>query len=252
MVGKSTNYIVATHATSIRKKREKINNYHGCTDVVQVIDLTREISSTSRVFPGYPRPTFIKWSKFEVHGYDSEVLFLSTHTETHIDSPSHFSPGGKSIDQINAVRFYCKDALLLRVAKGSNESINHQDIIDAGLNLKPNDTLVIDTGWQSRYMKGKEQENDHVMSNPGLGEDATQFLVDRRVNAVAIDTPSIDTGNNSRLTSHKQLLSNDILVIENLCNLERIETGVSFTFVFSPLKLRGATGSPLRAIAILE
>jgi kynurenine formamidase len=101
-------------------------------------------------------------------------------------------------------------------------------------------------------MKGKDQENDHVMSNPGLGEDATQFLVDRRVNAVAIDTPSIDTGNNSRLTSHKQLLSNDILVIENLCNLERIETGVSFTFVFSPLKLRGATGSPLRAIAILE
>jgi kynurenine formamidase len=180
-------------------------------------------------------------------------MFLSTHTETHIDSPSHFSPEGKSIDQIDAVRFVCKDALLLRVAKGSNERITRQNIIDAGLNVEPNGTLVIDTGWQTGCMKGdREQEDDHVMSNPGLGEDATQFLVDKRINAVAIDTPSIDIGNNSRLIAHKQLLSNDILVIENLCNLERIETGVSFTFVFSPLKLRGATGSPLRAIAILE
>src|SRR5690348_12487625 len=87
------------------------------SNVVQVIDLTLEISSRSRVFLGYPQPTFIKWSKFEVHGYDSEVVFLSTHTGTHIDSPSHFCPKGKSINQINADRFVCKNALLLRITK---------------------------------------------------------------------------------------------------------------------------------------
>lgn len=223
------------------------------SNVVQVIDLTLEISSRSRVFPGYPQPTFIKWSKFDVHGYDSEVVFLSTHTGTHIDSPSHFCPKGKSINQINADRFVCKNALLLRITKGPNESITRRDILDAGLNIKPNDTLVIDTGWQKAYTNGdRKMDEGYVINNPGLGEDASQFLLEKKINAVAIDTPSIDLGEDGVLTSHKQLLSNDILVIENLCNLEKIDIGSPFTFVFTPLKLKGATGSPLRAIAILE
>lgn len=198
-------------------------------------------------------PTFIKWSKFDVHGYDSEVVFLSTHTGTHIDSPSHFCPKGKSINQINADRFVCKNALLLRITKGPNESITRRDILDAGLNIKPNDTLVIDTGWQKAYTNGdRKMDEGYVINNPGLGEDASQFLLEKKINAVAIDTPSIDLGEDGLLTSHKQLLSNDILVIENLCNLEKIDIGSPFTFVFTPLKLKGATGSPLRAIAILE
>ena len=222
-------------------------------NVVRVIDLTLEISPRSKVFPGYPQPTFIKWSKFDVHGYDSEVVYLSTHTGTHIDSPSHFSPNGKSIDQINADRFVCNDALLLRITKEPNESITRQDISDAGLNIKPNDTLVIDTGWQTAYTNGdRNRDEDYVINSPGLREDASQFLVEKKINAVAIDTPSIDLAEAGALTSHKQLLSNDVLVIENLCNLERIDIGSPFTFVFTPLKLRGATGSPLRAIAILE
>ena len=231
----------------------KINNYTNVLNVVRIIDLTLEISPRSIVFPGYPQPTFIKWSKFDVHGYDSELVFLSTHTGTHIDSPSHFSANGKSIDQINADRFVCKDALLLRIRKGPDESITRQDILDAGLNIKRNDTLVIDTGWQTAYTNGdRKRDEEYVINNPGLGQDASQFLLEKKINAVAIDTPSIDVGENSVLTSHKQLLSNDILVIENLCNLENIDIGRPFTFVFTPLKLKGATGSPLRAIAILE
>jgi len=222
-------------------------------NAVQVIDLARQISSKSKVFPGYPQPAFMKWSKFDVHGYDSEVMFLSTHTETHIDSPSHFSPNGKSIDQIDANRFVCKDTLLLRITKGPNELITREDFIGARLNLKPNDTLVIDTGWQKRYINwNRKTEKNYFMNNPGLSEDASEFLLDKKISAVAIDTPSIDRGKDIKLTSHRRLLSNDVLVIENLCNLEQIDIGRSFTFVFTPLKLRGATGSPLRPIGIIE
>jgi kynurenine formamidase len=40
-----------------------------------------------------------------------------------------------------------------------------------------------------------------------------------------------------------------ILIIENLCNLEKINRN-RFTLVAIPLKLIGSTGSPVRAIGI--
>ena len=51
-----------------------------------MIDLTFGITSKLKVFPGSPQPSFIKWSKFDVHGYESEAMFLSTHTGTHLDA----------------------------------------------------------------------------------------------------------------------------------------------------------------------
>jgi kynurenine formamidase len=44
----------------------------------------------------------------------------------------------------------------------------------------------------------------------------------------------------------------DVLVIENLCNLEKVSNQQRFTFIVTPLKLVGATGSPIRAIGIIE
>jgi kynurenine formamidase len=38
---------------------------------------------------------------------------------------------------------------------------------------------------------------------------------------------------------------------ENLCNLDKV-VGKRFTFIGLPLKIRGGTGSPIRAIALLE
>jgi len=56
-------------------------------------------------------------------------------------------------------------------------------------------------------------------------------------------------GKDSRFLAHHILLSKDVLIVENLCNLEKI-SGVYFRLIVLPLKLRGATGSPVLAIAI--
>lgn len=69
--------------------------------------------------------------------------------------------------------------------------------------------------------------------------------------AIGIDCPSIDIGIDSGLIAHKMLLSNEILVIENLCNLYKF-TNEKFTLLIIPLKLAGASGSPIRAIGIEE
>jgi kynurenine formamidase len=99
-----------------------------------------------------------------------------------------------------------------------------------------------------------------MSENPGLSEQAARYLCRKKVNAVAIDCPSIDTAADSRFTAHHILLSNNILVVENLCNLDRItsrnrrsssSSSVTFTLIISPLKLGGATGSPARVLALL-
>src|SRR5919107_1201301 len=83
---------------------------------MQVIDLTMRITPSIRVFPGSPQPCFIPWSRFDLQGYDSEAMFMSTHTGTHVDAPSHFKPGLASIDMISSDRHIC-NALLIGVEK---------------------------------------------------------------------------------------------------------------------------------------
>jgi arylformamidase len=216
---------------------------------MKVIDLTLGISPNIKVFSDSPQPSFIKWSKFDIHGYDSEVMFLSTHTGTHMDAPSHFISGTATIDEIEVNRFVCNNALLLKIEKESNQTISRNDIIGCERDgdweeIKENDTIVFFTGWESQIEK-----DNYISDNPGLSSDAAKYLAEKKVNAVAIDSPSIDPGIDTSFKAHKILLSNNILIIENLCNLEKFHSR-RFTLIITPLKLIGISGSPVRAIGI--
>lgn len=214
---------------------------------MRVIDLTMRITPSIRVYPGSPQPSFIPWSKFDRHGYDSEAMFMSTHTGTHVDAPSHFKPGLASIDMISTDRLVC-NAVLIRAEKSANQLIEEQDL---GNQISEGDAVVIATGWEKR-----SSSRNYMSENPGLSEQAARYLARKRVNAVAIDCPSIDGGADSRFIAHNILLSCNILVVENLCNLNRVTSSRSrgsntFTLIISPLKLGGATGSPARVLALL-
>ncbi len=88
----------------------------------------------------------------------------------------------------------------------------------------------------------------YFTNNPGLSKSATDYLVSKKINLVGIDSPSIDLGIDKSFTAHKILAKNDILIVENLSNLEKIPN-LEFNFIILPLKLKDATGSPVRAIA---
>jgi arylformamidase len=225
---------------------------------MRVIDLTMSITPSIRVYPGSPQPSFIPWSKFDRHGYDSEAMFMSTHTGTHVDAPSHFKPGFASIDMISTDRLVC-NAILIRAKKRANQLIEQQDLDNH--QIRQGDAVVIATGWEKRSGR-----RNYMSENPGLSEQAARYLARKRVNAVAIDCPSIDAGTDSRFTAHNILLPRNILVVENLCNLDKVASSSSsssssgssnnnniptLTLIISPLKLRGATGSPARVLALL-
>jgi len=210
-----------------------------------ILDLTREIRTDTKVFPGSPLPKFITWNKMDIHNYHSEVMFMSTHTGTHMDAPSHFVNGVSSIDQIPVDRFISR-ATLIKVVKASDELITASEIQASKVEILEGNSVVFSTTWENQV------DNDYYFSHsPGLSDDAAEYLINKKVNAVCIDSPSIDRGSDSNFPVHKLLLSKEILIVENLCNLSKINNQ-NFTLIMIPLKLSGASGSPIRAIATDE
>jgi kynurenine formamidase len=209
---------------------------------MRVVDLTMKVSPATKVFPGSPRPSLLPWSRHGVEGYDSEVMFMSTHTGTHMDAPSHFAPGKAAIDGIPVHRFV-SSAVLIDAPKKAGQTVGVADI--KGEDIGEGDAVVLVTGWERRY-----RSRGYMTANPGLSGEAARYLVKKKVNAVCIDGPSIDPGRDRKFTVHNVLLPAGVLVVENLCNLGRL-TEKRFTLVVCPLRLAGTTGSPVRALALL-
>lgn len=209
------------------------------------VDLTLTISQKIPTFPGSPLPLFIPWSDLKKDGYNLEMLFLSSHTGTHIDAPFHFVRGGKKIHQIDPGRFL-RDATMIRIRAKPGCTITRSDITSYEKRfgtIAEGSTVVFATGWNEM-----PQRKDFFEKNPGLSESAARYLVSLNTNLVGIDSPSIDVGSDRKFSVHHVLLKNDVLILENLCNLHKIKRQ-HFKLAALPLKMHGATGSPVRAVA---
>ncbi|MCE2505248.1 MAG: cyclase family protein [Nitrosopumilaceae archaeon] len=209
------------------------------------IDLTLTISKSIPSFPGSPKPQFISWSSLKEDGYNLELLFLSSHTGTHLDAPFHFVKNGIKIDQIPLDRLMGK-AILIKLKKSKNSSISKSDILQfekKNGNIPKNSSIFFFTDWQ------KNLKNDNYFTeNPGLALSAAKYLAQKKTNLVGIDSPSIDLGKDESFSVHHALSKNNILIVENLANLNKISSK-EFNFTILPLKLKDATGSPVRAVA---
>lgn len=209
------------------------------------IDLTITISQDIPSFPGSPRPHFIPWAEIKKEKYNLEMLFLSTHTGTHVDAPYHFMKNGKKIHQIGPERFLC-DAILIKVKGTPNYRITKNDIVQFESKngaIPAGSAVIFHTRWNENLSK-----RGFFEQNPGLSTSAARYLVSKRVNLVGIDSPSIDAGADGLFSAHKILLKSDVLILENLCYLDKIKK-TRFGIIALPLKIHGATGSPVRAIA---
>ena len=215
---------------------------------MKVIDLTLEISEKIPTFPGSPKPHFIEWETIPKNGYNLELLFLSTHTGTHIDAPFHFVKNGKKIHEITPERLV-NEAVLIRIDKNSNRSISKIDIQkfeQKNGKIENCSTVIFYTGWQKNLNK-----EFYFTENPGLSVSAAKYLISKKINMVGIDSPSVDLGTDSKFSVHHVLAKNNILIVENLANLNKIKSN-NFHLVTSPLKLKNATGSPIRAFGFVD
>ena len=94
---------------------------------MKIIDHTLTVSEKIPTFPGSPKPQFIEWETIAKDGYNLELLFLSSHTGTHIDAPFLFVKNGKKIHEILPERLV-NEATLIKIKKKANQPILKTDI----------------------------------------------------------------------------------------------------------------------------
>jgi len=215
---------------------------------MRILDLTLTISNKIPTFPGSPQPKLIPWENVRDDGYNLEFLFMSTHTGTHVDAPYHFLEKGAKIHEISLKKLV-SEAVLIQSKKKGGESITKTDIQKFEKKhgrIASFSSVIFYTGWQRNL-----QKKYYFEKNPGLSVSAAKYLASKKINLVGIDSPSIDLGTDSKFSVHQIFAKKGILIVENLANLEKIKSS-KFHLVVLPLKLKNATGSPVRAIAFVE
>ena len=197
--------------------------------------------------------------------YSAFQFCLAEHGGTHLDAPVHFSEGKWSVEQIPAdhgighavVIDVSENALgdrdyLISVEDVTAWEAEHGEIPDGAL-------VLFRTGYERfwpdrvRYMGTDERGPDAVakLHFPGIGPALAQWLVDNRnIKAVGLDTPSLDYGQSKDFLSHQILNGDNILGFENLTNLDKLPP-VGAWVVALPMKIKGGSGGPLRAVAWL-
>ena len=219
---------------------------------VRLIDLTHAIESSMPVFAGYPKPSLVPWTTHEAHGYAAEAAFMITHCGTHVDAPWHFEKRGRRIDEVPASQLFCKAAVLDCRRPGPAGIIGPRALREAEKSCSQDSprgsAALLVTGHARRWGR-----RDYLVSYPGLSAAGARYLRRRGYGAVGVDSPNLDAPEATGFPAHHALLGAGVVIVENLANLEALllQRRRRITLVALPLKLRGASGSPVRAVALV-
>ena len=116
--------------------------------------------------------------------------------------------------------------------------------IDLSHEIKNGMIVTLVTGWAKYF--GQEKYLDH----PFITKEAAEFLVKKGTSIVAVDFLNVDPTVYESWEAHPVLLSNDVLIVENIANSSELAEGKKYIFSFLPLKLWGSDGSPVRGTAV--
>lgn len=211
--------------------------------------------------------------------YSGDVIFMYTHTGTHIDALNHFGVDGKIYNGFSASehlgsRSWTKGGaeqippivargVLLDIArlKGvdclpDSYAITVDDCVDelarTGLTLQAGDVALVRTG-RMRYWP----DGGRTLGNPpGLSLDAGRWLTSQGIAVIGADQECVEVGPSQHednwLPGHCHFLAEAGVPMLELVNLEELSRDAvnEFCLIAAPIRLRGATGSPIRPLAI--
>ncbi len=228
----------------------------------EIIDLSQEIYQGMPVYKSLPQVkisvhnTHEEWDGDSITGEATPSVLkleLGEHTGTHVDALSHMAKPYKdqSIETMPLSMFYTEGICLDFSDKGLKALISSEDIeqelVKANLEIKPGDTVLIHT---DHYRKHYDTEN--WGNGPGITAEATHWLGNKKIAAFGVETMSPGVPGVSNKEVHHICGKLGFTHYENLINLHLLMGRGRFRFIGLPLKIRGGTGSPVRAVAIFE
>lgn len=211
---------------------------------MKTIDLTHKINEKMPVYPGTEKPILKEANTIEKDGFAEKLLTMPTHTGTHMDAPAHMIKGAKTLDEFDISHFSGRGIVIDAqncIGKISKEFIQSK--------LKKNydiDFLLFRTAWSLKWEK-----DDYFYNFPVFDDEASEYISTLLLKGVGVDCISVDSIDSSGMKNHLTLMRKEILIIENLCNLEKL-IDKEFIFHCFPLKIENADGSPIRAVACIE
>jgi kynurenine formamidase len=234
---------------------------------VTVTDLSQGISPTDPTFAGHQR--VVMWDHLTheetpglgltklPYSYRVVAFTMCDHTSSHVDAINHIvnEPGARAVDGLPFEWVMMPGVWFDFAYKEPNSYITKADVDQAlqktGVTIQPQSIVLYHTGWYKKW----GQRFEYVKNYPGVDREAIEYLNDLGAVAVGADAPSIDSYYEVATVKvqpgHLVCREREILNLENMANIDLIPKH-AFWYVGLPLKLRNATGSPIRAVALTE
>jgi kynurenine formamidase len=214
----------------------------------------------------------------------NDLLVTGTHVGTHVDAIAHVShdgllhgdadaaeagSGGRFMEHgVHTIAPMVRRGVLLDVPRAlgldscaPGYEITAEDLAVTatvqGIAVEPGDVVLIRSGWGRVYGEGADAYLGKATGVPGVGEEGARWLASSGVVAAGADSIAFErvppNGGHARLPVHRVLIvESGIYIIEALALEALAEAGVhEFTFIMVPLNLLGATGSPVRPLAVV-
>jgi kynurenine formamidase len=230
--------------------------------MIEIIDLSQEIFSGIPVFPGLPEVNITMHASHEQWDgiTDSDIvspavnrLELGEHTATHVDAINHMGREfrGQSIDTMPLTMFYTEGICLDLSYKGFRELIEPADLeralSNAHLEIKPGDTVLLYTDHYRRAFGTADWDNGR-----GISIEAARWLGQKKIAAFGVETMSPGVRHVSNKQVHHICGEMGFTHYENMINMHQLLGRGRFRFIGLPLRIRGGTGSPVRAVAVFD
>jgi len=182
-----------------------------------------------------------------ITGFSTKFLGFTDHTGTHMDAKRHFHPEGETIDAYD-LSYFMGEALYLDLSDREWDEEVTQEILEAALKrlgeeIREGDIVVV-KAW--KHGRDHEKFGDSCL----LNQESAWYLIDKNIKMFCTVLATVDYSDRYH-NAHYYMLERNILMVENLVNLGRLKEG-RFMFMALPLKIKGATGSPVRALAFID
>ncbi len=225
-----------------------------------VVDLSWPIHPEIPLWPGDPAVVFQVVANLDADGCFMRRFSRGEHSATHMNAPSSFYPDGISVDQYAPETLVAPAAVIdcRRLASadadctlGIDEVLawekQHGPVPQGGI-------LLLHTGWQDNWSQPKAYlggDGPDALHFPGFGQGAARYLLAQRgVLGLGIDTHGVDGGQDRTFSINKLVLQQPRIVLENLCNLDKLPpTGA--TLVIGLPRLEGGSGAPVAVLAFV-